>query len=221
VKVTNELLYEVEDTGIGKLFFYYSPRSRRLAGIPKKFQQTLFDPFTQADQSLTRKHTGTGLGLAIAKQLTNRLGGSLDVYSIEREGTTFSLRIPLLSSPEPIENGQSAETAKENADNNAEQQKTNAVRLPEVMLASPEQSDVISIKRQEVTMVFCGEVAQTRRQLAELWRQFGYDVREWSGSEENHVQGQPERKALKDADYVWIDARHVPFLSTCQLLMVI
>ena len=76
----NEIVlhFTVADTGIG---------------IPSDKQQAIFEPFTQADSSATRRHGGTGLGLAISIQLTELMGGRLWVESTEGKGSRFHFTI--------------------------------------------------------------------------------------------------------------------------------
>jgi two-component system, sensor histidine kinase and response regulator len=72
--------FSVEDSGIG---------------IPEDKLGTVFDKFTQADASTTRKFGGTGLGLSISQRLTELMGGSMSVTSTLGKGSTFSFRLPL------------------------------------------------------------------------------------------------------------------------------
>lgn len=58
-------------------------------GIPRAQQSVIFDPFRQADGSMTRQHGGTGLGLSISKQLVEMMGGSIALESEEGKGSTF------------------------------------------------------------------------------------------------------------------------------------
>lgn len=73
------LRFDISDTGIG---------------IPKDKLQTIFESFSQADASVTRKYGGTGLGLTIVRQLVEMQSGSIRVISQENEGSTFTAIIP-------------------------------------------------------------------------------------------------------------------------------
>lgn len=63
-------------------------------GMSLEQQQKIFEPFTQADDSSTRKYGGTGLGLAITKQFAQMLGGNIKLISELGSGSTFTLELP-------------------------------------------------------------------------------------------------------------------------------
>lgn len=78
------LEFAVRDTGVG---------------ISPEDQQHLFQPFSQLDNSSTRKHNGTGLGLSIVRRLAELLGGQAGVNSVPGEGSTFWVRLPVQTQP--------------------------------------------------------------------------------------------------------------------------
>jgi signal transduction histidine kinase/CheY-like chemotaxis protein len=64
-------------------------------GISPQLLESMFDAFQQADNSISRRYGGTGLGLPIARNLAQRMGGSLHAQSSEGLGSVFELQIPL------------------------------------------------------------------------------------------------------------------------------
>ena len=74
-----QMILEVSDTGIG---------------MTAEQMENLFEEFSQADSSTTRRFGGTGLGLAISRRLARMMGGDIEVASVSGEGSTFKASLP-------------------------------------------------------------------------------------------------------------------------------
>jgi DNA-binding response OmpR family regulator len=138
----NTLRLTVSDTGIG-----IAPEKRDL----------IFESFTQADASTTRKFGGTGLGLAISKQLIERLGGKLTLESKLGEGSDFHVDLPCEHDPDP--------TSREALTERSQAPEPEALRI----LVAEDSEDnrlvlgaYLSQTPHEVTMVENGELAVAR-----------------------------------------------------------
>jgi signal transduction histidine kinase/DNA-binding response OmpR family regulator len=84
----DELRFIVDDTGIGI--------------APSKLE-SIFEPFTQADGSVTRAFGGTGLGLSITRSLVQLMGGTIEVRSVPGRGTRFEVRLAMPEAHLPAE----------------------------------------------------------------------------------------------------------------------
>ena len=134
-------------------------------GIANDKLPTLFEKFIQADNSTTRRFGGTGLGLAICRELAQLMGGAVAARSIEGEGSTFTVDMPLHRAAAPMEQ-MVAENALEALEERklrilaAEDNATNQKVLQAVM----EPLDV------ELHIVPDGQ------QAVEAWRHGGFDL---------------------------------------------
>lgn len=101
--MTNLLMNSFKFTKNGFIEFSYTLHNKSMLkitvkdtgiGIASAMQKAVFERFTQADNSGTKKHSGSGLGLSISKSLVELLGGSIHLESVEGKGTTVYFYLP-------------------------------------------------------------------------------------------------------------------------------
>ena len=83
-------------------------------GMSEDFLKNIFRPFVQADQGARSQYKGTGLGMAIVKELLDRMGGTIQIDSVENQGTTIHVVIPFEIAEEPAAVQEMSELPKEN-----------------------------------------------------------------------------------------------------------
>jgi len=140
--------FDVEDTGIG---------------IPVDKHQVIFESFTQADSSTTRKFGGTGLGLTITKHLAEILAGTITLQSEPGKGSVFSLSIPAridLESQPPLGKDKPTEYTRHSSPGTALRQYTGNILVAEDSPASQKLIKIILRKMGlQVTLVENGRQA--------------------------------------------------------------
>ena len=83
-------------------------------GMSEDFLKNIFQPFVQADQGARSQYKGTGLGMAIVKELLDRMGGTIEIDSVENQGTSIHVVIPFEIAEEPAVVQEMSELSKEN-----------------------------------------------------------------------------------------------------------
>lgn len=181
----------VKDTGIG---------------IPKEKQDHIFEAFTQADNSVTRRYGGTGLGLVICKRICEIMGGEISVVSEEGLGAKFTVQLPLADvAPEEIPQ---AEPFLPNSFNAEHTVKTSGILL-HILLAED-----IQVNCQVASLMFArlgyriDTVANGQEAITALERQ-NYDVifMDWHMPEMDGITATKEiRKRWRSPKEPWIIA---------------
>jgi signal transduction histidine kinase/CheY-like chemotaxis protein len=83
---------EIDNQGVRQIAFHVKDTG---IGLSTEQLGNLFQSFTQADSSTTRKYGGTGLGLTISQSFCKMMGGEIEVTSVQNQGTTFTIILPL------------------------------------------------------------------------------------------------------------------------------
>jgi CheY-like chemotaxis protein/HPt (histidine-containing phosphotransfer) domain-containing protein len=150
------LCFAVADTGIGI--------------APSKLE-TIFEPFTQADGSVTRAFGGTGLGLSITRSLVQLMSGTISVTSTPGSGTTFWLRLPMPAADLAQVQAAAAPSATAAA---AAERPTGAPLA--VLLAEDNEVNVYLVEAMLANAGCRIDVASNGQSAVDQWRRTHYDV---------------------------------------------
>jgi signal transduction histidine kinase/CheY-like chemotaxis protein len=161
-----DVLIVVSDTGIG---------------IPPEKQASIFENFTQADSTITRKYGGTGLGLAITKNLVELMGGQITLKSGLGDGTSFMIYLPLPSKirqapPESQDVISPPPETVQPANDSAPVQKVSAPCPPRILLVEDYEPNVVVASTFLEQFGFPYEVATTGPTALQKYMESEYDV---------------------------------------------
>jgi PAS domain S-box-containing protein len=146
------LCFKVSDTGMG---------------IPAEKIETIFQPYEQADNSITRKHGGLGLGLSIVSQLVELMEGRIAVSSTVGEGTTFTIELPFIAgNAEP----------KEDIENSLSDVIQGTQRPLRILLAEDNPLNVFVIKSFLKELPHTINVVDNGKQALEQYKKEHYDL---------------------------------------------
>ncbi len=134
-----EFLFQIQDTGIG---------------IQPEALKRIFDAFTQADGTTTRRYGGTGLGLSICKQITRLMGGDIKVESQPGVGSTFSFKL-IFKKKQPESQGGPAQNQTET--NQSPMTENNPALIPRIQ---PDQFRILLAEDNSINQMVAVEMLQ-------------------------------------------------------------
>ncbi|MBL1216013.1 MAG: DUF3365 domain-containing protein [Planctomycetes bacterium] len=179
-------------------------------GISPENQQRLFQPFSQVDESATRRHGGTGLGLAISRRLAQLLGGDIHCHSRPGTGSEFRVTIEVAVSQDSCMLNSLADAAGTPARANDKQHLTNnPERLDGVRILLAEDgpdnqrliTHILSKSGADVTVAENGEIAS--EQALEAMRQGTPYHLILMDMQMPIMDGMTAVKLLRESDYTW------------------
>jgi PAS domain S-box-containing protein len=155
-------------------------------GMDQETMDRLFKPFSQADESTTRRFGGTGLGLAISDMLVHLMGGEITVQSAPAQGATFRVRLPfqtLEATEVPVdkERRRPARSRILERAGSAEQEDTPGMRVAapihghgRILIAEDNETNREVIQRQLALLGYTADMALDGREALQRWRSTDY-----------------------------------------------
>jgi CheY-like chemotaxis protein len=139
------------------------------AGMSDEIVKRLFQPFTQADTSTSRKHGGTGLGLSISMQLAKLMGGQIIVDSTMFQGSEFTVELPLrVAPPGQMQVGIFDRRSRRRSPAPSVEQAAASCKL--ILLAEDNETNQDVIREQLRLLGYAAEVAEDGVTALEKWR---------------------------------------------------
>ncbi len=166
-EVVLEVTNEIPQTKDGRVYLTFSVRDSGIGISPDKLD-AIFDKFTQADSSTTRKYGGTGLGLPISRRLVQLMGGDLGVESEPGKGTRFFFTIPL-----PVYTGQKNKKA---ADKKVEIQDSETATPLNILLVDDSEDNRLLVRSFLKKYPYTIEAAENGLIAFELFRKGKYNL---------------------------------------------
>lgn len=192
----NFICLAVKDTGLG---------------IPEEKLGAIFEKFTQADTSVTRKFGGTGLGLAICQQLVILMSGTIGVKSEEGKGSTFWVRIPLNKADEDMKPVNIFEEKKNSS---------NKILVPETRILAVDDHPVNRLFVQKILKKLGlknVDMAENGQEALTLWKNNKYDII-LMDCQMPEVDGYKATGIIREAEQA--SGEHVPILALTANAMV-
>ena len=148
----------------------------QVSEYPKKPEKKLFQSFTQADASTTRKYGGTGLGLAISRKLVELMGGALNVTSKPGEGSTFSFMLKLPKQKADAPGDHPLVATLEYSKNSLATTVPDVPKETHVLLAEDGKVNQLVAARPLKQLGCTVDIAENGREAVEAWRKNCYRI---------------------------------------------